>query len=475
MATRAVVTLTEGGKGVGKTFRRGPHFLINEFLAQKGGVCYTNLPIFRDAVARVMATRTGRDEQSFIERIQVIGEADLQRWADGESGPWDYFADVPLAGCHIQIDEAHNYAGTHHKKEHIGRWMEWLGEVRHLAVTVELISQHVMKMAPAVRREVAVKLYLKTTEDHYDPWFKIKIGDWYELFGAFTRRYDVFVVEEESRENRNKWEVVDTRVFLRDPFYFTLYDSYATPVKGGVKGHSQKREYEKRSRLGMVWWFYSRHWFKLTRRLLFVAIIVWLFGFGGMSSVFAGCQARMMDRLDMGPSAPVEAVASGGPAPTRIGEVRSPTVPAIAVERTGVTPGPGVDGGTAVDRPGPVSVSPPSVALAVHDQALARIEDLQTKLVSSEAEVQRLTGLLNRASSVTLLERDRVTFREGYSYGVGDVIDFGAYAGRSVASIDWARRTVELDDGQILRMGNQRGGGRVDGGVSNSGASSGGS
>ena len=181
-------------------------------------------------------------------------------------------------GCHIQIDEAHNYAGAHHGKQHIGRWVEWLGEVRHLAVTVEFISQHVMKMAAPVRREVAVKLYLKTTEDDHDPYLGIKIGHWYELLASWTRSYRVVVVEEESRENRGKWEVVDVRAFFRDPFYFELYDSYAAPIKGGVKGRAQKREYEKRGKLGMLLWFYLENAWKLTSRVVLIGLVVWLFG-----------------------------------------------------------------------------------------------------------------------------------------------------------------------------------------------------
>lgn len=458
MATRAVVTLTEGGKGVGKTFRRGPHFLVNDFLPQRGGTCYTNLPVFRDAIARVMAIRTGRDEAEFIDRIQTIPTAELEKWEqsnkDGTplSGPWDYFEKIDLVGCHIQIDEMHNYCGAHHHKKHVGRWVEWLGEVRHLGVTVEFISQHVMKMAAPVRREVAVKLYLKTTEDDHDPYFKIKMGDWYELLATLTRTYDVFIVEEESRENRSKWEVVDTRVFRRDPFYFELYDSYAAPVKGGVKGKAQKREFEKRTRLGMLAWFYSRHWFKFTWRVALVAVLIWLLGFGGFQKIFSGIQERMMDRLS--------------PDRNQVEEVtrEAPVVVTTAAANAGSFSDPPfgrVEPDQAIERPQGVTAEPAirqiqGVQQAVHDEVVERVAELEVTVAQLHAEVEKLEAALQRSSAITLLERDRVTFREGYSYGPGEAIDFGVYAGRSVESIDWARRMVKLDDGQILRMGHDR-------------------
>lgn len=464
MAGRAVVTLTEGAKGVGKSFRRGPHFLINDFLPQNTGTCYTNLPVFRDAIARAMSVRTGRDVNEYIERIQMIPADVLKTWEetnkDGTpvSGPWDYFEEVDLNGCHVQLDEMHNYCGSHHHKKHIGRWVEWLGEVRHLGVTVEFISQHVMKMAAPVRREVAVKLYLKTTEDDHDPYFKIKLGDWYELLATLTRRYDVFVVEEESRENRGKWEVVDCRVFLRDPFYFDLYDSYAAPIKGGVKGKVQKREYEKRGKLGMVLWFYMRHWFKLSWRVAFVSVLVWFLGFGGFETIYFGFQNRMMARLGTGSAqaAEVEPVieattqmVTSAPSPLTDEPLASAESPSRVVYH--VQPQP------TIDMTLYVSASEHAAVVAERDQLIARLESLQ-------AHAGKLQRQVEQTSTITLLERERVTFQEGFSYSVGEAIDFGTYTGRVVESIDWDRRTVKLDDGQVLRMGRGGHGNSLDGG-----------
>ena len=458
--SRAVVTLTEGGKGVGKSFRRGPHFLINDFLASGGGTVYTNLPVYRDLIARALHTRHGNPEDEYVVRIQVFPADVLKAWGDGESGPWEYFAEMPLSGCHIQIDEAHNYCGSHMPKAHIGRWVEWLGEVRHLAVTVEFISQHVMKMAAPVRREVAVKLYLKTTEDDRDPYFNIRISDWNELIASWTRRYDVFVVEEESRENRGKWEVTDARFFRRDPYYFELYDSHATPVKGGVKGKEQKREFEKRTRVGMFFWFVCRNILRLGSRLAVLAVIVWIFGFGGIGTIFSVAREQMSEVFLLS-TADAEEVTAFGADRVPEGELAlspdpvPPPTPAPADPELATSP----------DDPRERSVE--TVTREALDSAVNRARVAEGRVASLEADLGVLRGELatanrnladaiqtiDQAAAVTLLERDRVTFRNGFSFGIGEAIDTGKYRGMVIDAINWQRRTATLDDGTVLRIG----------------------
>ena len=86
--------------------------------------------------------------------------------------------------------------------------------------------------------------------------------------------------------------------------------------------------------------------------------------------------------------------------------------------------------------------------------ALLRVERDQLELARAELEAQ-----LRRTAALSMLEPGRVTFRDGYSYEVGDVIDYGPSEGKTVDAIDWERRTVLLSDGTILRLGMGGGGG----------------
>ena len=176
MGLLSVITFTTGVAGCGKSFRRCAHFLVNEFLKEPGGVHYSNFPVFRDVLASEMHKRTGRPEQEFLDRVQVIPQDEIKRWekSNGVWGPWTYFEDIDLCHAHIAIDEIHNYCGTNTPRKVRQKWQEWLGEIRHRGCTVEFISQAPQKVAKEIHHEAGVRLSLTSQDTERDPFLKYR-------------------------------------------------------------------------------------------------------------------------------------------------------------------------------------------------------------------------------------------------------------------------------------------------------------
>lgn len=277
MRARSVITLTTGPAGSGKTYVRCARYLCDEWLPEKSGVHYSNFPVFRDKVAAFVAQKTGKPENELLERIQIIPEAVMATWISGQSGPWDYFHDKNLDGCHIAIDECHNFCGAKTHQKVRARWQAWLGEIRHQGATVEFLSQSPEKVAREIHYEAGLRLSLVNSEDRRDPFLGILLGDWYELKAAFiSAEYQTVVWEVERRNVDGKWIEQNKRTFSLDPLYFEFYDSFSRPVQGGEKAQGQQREFQKRTRRGLLWWFFKRNAFAIVPRAMLVGVLVYL-------------------------------------------------------------------------------------------------------------------------------------------------------------------------------------------------------
>lgn len=300
---RDQITLTTGVSGSGKSYTRCARFIVNEWLPDHDGVLFTNYPIglvpddhpfppnfpgetFIDRIAELAEKRHKIPQDETRLRLHLIPEEELRRWMEGSSGPWRYFRDLDLNGAHIAIDEIHNFC-PEHASSHIKRqWGTWIGELRHQGCTVEFLTQHLNKLAKTVKQEADFGIKCKSTKQDLDPFFRIPLGDWYELIAAFTRKYSFAFVElHQAKNDNNRWETRERKVFPAEPKYFALYDSHSAPHKGGVKGTKQKHQYERRSRLGVVLWFFARHPFTIGIRFAFIAFLCWLFLFGGGATI----------------------------------------------------------------------------------------------------------------------------------------------------------------------------------------------
>ena len=269
MPVLSTVTTVTGPPGTGKSCIRGPKFLIEEYLPHFTGTWYGTIPVHPARVAEAAAAHVGKKGDAetlarFRERVKIIPADEVKNWEDGARGPWSFFKDKDLRGCHIALDEAHHYAGKKHKAAHRTRWAEWLQELRHRGdTTCEFISQNTGRLAPEVAGDVAeCRVLLSNTEKRYVWGFQR--ADLYELTAAITRRYAPIIVEEHKVQENEGWKTELTRKVRLDPYYFRFYDSYAGPVDGsagdaagGYEG--PKRQYEQRTRLGVAWWFVRRN------------------------------------------------------------------------------------------------------------------------------------------------------------------------------------------------------------------------
>lgn len=436
MNIRSVITLTTAPAGSGKSYRRCAHFLSEEWLPEHDGVHHSNFPINIGPLTEYVGKQWGRDPADLAERVQIIPEQVVDSWKDGRSGPWEYFDRIDLNGAHIAIDECHVFCGKTTDKKIKNKWQSWLGEIRHRGATVEFISQSPNKIATEIINEASVKVQLVNSEHRRDPICKILLGDWYELRAGFiTGRYRTTIWELESREAAGKWIVEDKRVFPLDPKYFAFYDSYSRPHGGGVKGRVQLREFERRSRMGLAFWFLNRNALRLFTRLALVALAVWLTFFGGgkvlMGDLLAG--------------------------------ITSATAQAATVDTPGVvhkqTPHAHADAALTPEQLRDRLMEADARLMAQTDA----MTQMSADLASCRAGLDAITAELERAAAVELIGPDSLTFRNGYTYSLGELIDFGPYKGRSVASVDLLRRRVLLDDGTALRMG-RRDAARSDGG-----------
>ncbi|MEM8709466.1 MAG: zonular occludens toxin domain-containing protein [Planctomycetota bacterium] len=462
MASRSVITVTTGEAGSGKSFARCAQFLLDRYLKDHDGVHWSNFPLgevpedhkvppeyegetFVDRLAASASKLHGLDEEVLRGRVQLIPEGELARWRSGESGPWEFFEDRDLQDAHIAIDECHNYVPAKGNAQMRQRWQEWLGEIRHQGATVEFISQALMKVAKEIRDEAGLHIEVKNTETERDPFFGIELGDWYELRAGFlTRRYSSCVMERERRSASGVgrfWTA--KRIFPLDPWYFRFYDSFSAPQKGGNKGRAQRRQFERRSRLGLLGWFVANNFARLAARLAFLAAVGWLLfgqyvGLGGGPWVVEKGIERMKgygsNYSDSGAQALQGEDANDGERNGRR---------ALTVAQASTSPTADVASRLAAQTAAP---STPA-------QVTAAVLELREAIDALEAENKFLRSVIDRTSELAAIGPDSVTFRNGFTYKVGEVIDYGPFAGTTIENILWRQRAALLDDGTILRMG----------------------
>lgn len=445
MGLRATTLLTTAPAGSGKSYVRCARFLVDEFLRETDGVHISNFPIglvpahhphppayegetFIDRIAEAVAKVRKCDPQTIKDRLEIIPEEILSTWRDESSGPWEYFADQDLSGAHIAIDEIHNYCGSKASRAHKGKWSKWLGEIRHRGATVEMISQHESKIASEIKHEAGGLIQVVKKDDELDPLFGIHLGDWYELRAKFlTGKYTSCVAQIEKRDEAGKWKVNSVRRWWMTPDYFRFYDSHNAPQSGSGAGvASPKKEFEKRSAVGLLRWFVFRNLPQVFTRALMVGVFSWLVIFGGLTTMLKGFVATM-GKFTKGKTAVVQKAEE----PEAVAPLKAEVKPTSSVN---IAPLPG---------------APPIPAQAVERSELQRANEALQKANERAAEAEKA---VKNSFSIGLMTQNEISFRGGYTYGLGQTIDFGPYEGRSIVLIDWPRRAARLNDGTWLRM-----------------------
>ena len=299
----AVITLTTGVPGCGKTYVRAARFIVDHFLLDTDGHYYTNFPLNIDEIINEVHSRQKilskfssfflkksviHEKEYYQKRLHIIPDYVLQAWRSHQSGPWEYFFSVDLKNAHIAIDEIHNFISKRDDsdKDYVKQWDDFLGEIRHRGCTFEGITQDIDQVSSVFTGRCSLRLELIPCEDLRDPYFKIIMSDWYNLKAAFTGSFHKTVFEVEKRKNGSgRWKVNYTRRFLIIPDYFKFYNSYEASLQDKANGITNSDaplyEFQKRTKIGLFFWFIRKNFFNLFFRIILILLFIWLCFFGG--------------------------------------------------------------------------------------------------------------------------------------------------------------------------------------------------
>lgn len=470
----SIVQLTTGPPGTGKSYARVSLFLITEFLPDRSGRFFTNVNLGRvpadhpfkpepweDAQGRTRphmsfirricneaAKRYGGSPNDYCKRVRRIPPVLCAQWrkAKAKGGPWDFFRKIDMTASHIQLDEIHNYCPKNGERDRPTAWMDWLGEIRHAGCTVEFMTQFVHEMNPKLLNKCAFRRTLTDTSDLRDPFLRIPVADWLEVRALWTGKYDKATAVTEKVRLDETFRITHQFKFRFKGEYFAFYNSHEKPQKGGKGGKEDQRQFEKRSKPGVLWWFYKRHPWPLTSRALVAAAAVWLLLLGGGKQIFGwyleyGITA-MAGEQNVSPSQPIEQVHEQDEEPEAL---------------TLAPPASASPSGDASSAQVLAAVSPQREPT---EDDISEIKALREQLAALEAsreeyiqQAEELASKRRAGMAVVMITHDEVTFRNGYSYRVGEVIDYGDYEGSTVTAINYSRRAVTIDENIILRMG----------------------
>lgn len=275
---RNTVTVTVGVSGSGKTYYRFSVWFCEEWYPNHVGKLICNYPVNLDELEK--------DYPNASNRIEIISQDVLKSWRDGSSGPWDYFSDRDISGCHIAIDEIHNFCGKNTDNKIRKKWMMWLGELRHQGATCEFLTQSEAKCAKEILNEAEIRLEIINGENRLFPLLGYRMGDLYEFRAKFLGKYlcPSFCVE--YVQAKGKWHQQKETIFYRFPKYFKYYDSFSAPEHGKALGNrGEKRPWEKYSWPGLFLWFYATYPIRINFHLLLVFIFCYMFFGNGFSSI----------------------------------------------------------------------------------------------------------------------------------------------------------------------------------------------
>lgn len=295
----ATIEYTVGSVGSGKSYRRCAHYLVEEFFnpdIPTDEYFWSNFPIkfepFVDHLGveqpglfAIVEKRYGVGRGEVFDRVFVFPESEVETWIprDGEPlrGPWSYFAenDIDISESHISIDEIHNFcpAGDRKAKK---LWQEWLGEIRHEGATIEFLTQEPDKVNAGIHKAAQVRRYLIPSHDRRDPFFNIRMNDWYNFGTVFGKSYRPSVWQDEERNVKGKWKVVDSQPFWFKSELFGVYATNSESVKGKKSGKQTDQAYKRFGKLKLIRWFIFSNWYRfifnktVPRALGVIAILV---------------------------------------------------------------------------------------------------------------------------------------------------------------------------------------------------------
>lgn len=475
----SVIEITTGEPGTGKTYLRGAHWVATEFLPYQPGCHVSNFPLRVDKIDAYVRRRFG-DGHRVTERLKRIPDEVFAQWivqddykdddpdAPPVVGPWDLLGSDgwPMAGTHLAVDEAHLVvpkAGCLRRRR---AWRKWLSEVRHSGITVEFITQAPDRMDKDIRDLVEVRRSLVRRATDRDPYFKIPFEDWYELKALITREWNPVVLEFERRKvDGAKWEVSNRRAVELSSVFYDLYDSFSTPhvlvddngEPDPLAQQKGKREFQKRGTVGVLVWFFRRHWPSLAGRAVMVGVFIWLCLGGGLVWALNGFMDRM-SKLSAPPTVQAENTVAN--------EIELPAVE-LSAEKSDIPEGMpsgepsefvGLNDAFSADdvlyrlKKADGTTEDYTVGdfgLLLHGREVAEVEAEQRAYEAQVLE-HELKAVRAFGGDLVMLGVNWAEFASGERVTLGSQIRSGDYAGRRVQAVDFRGRNVVLDDGSRL-------------------------
>lgn len=408
-----------GTPGSGKSYAI-TRDVVNRVLPETDSIIWTNVPLKVDAIAEYVAKKTGRHPEEFRYRIQILDKEELEIWRQGKGGPWD-LVHAGVTGVELIVDEIHNFCPAKVDPKRLDMWQKWLGEARHEGWRrILFISQHESKVGKPIRDHAELRIELTNTEHRRDPFFKIPVKHWRELVAKFlTGKYESRCAWRESRSVGGKFIASHEESFGFDSEIFELYDSFSKPGGTTEEGSAKPiREFERRSHLGLLWWFFKRHPFAVVSRSAVLAFILFICTGGG--GTLMGLYMTAFQSFVVGQGA----------------------------KKT--------DHASATNEKTPHKAKAELASGVSTDQVRSLNETIQQLEAEIQLQYQVAEDLRREIAKgyvVSLLQPHCATFRNGQQYFVSEKILGGPYDGRFVQAIDWRRKIVLLDDGSMLRLG----------------------
>ncbi|QQE10821.1 hypothetical protein JD969_15120 [Planctomycetota bacterium] len=425
-----VILYTTGTPGSGKTFYRCARYLVDHVLPDTDMYFISNYPIGRvdegtthvpnyegeryiDRIAKYVAKKTKKPEEEYLNRLEVIPEDELDKWKTGHSGPWLYFADREFEDVYLALDEIHEYCGRHHDAQHRKKWQNWISQIRHEGVGhFEFVTQSPEKVAKEMGWDTGIRMRVIGCGDLKDRLFGIKWLYWWELFAMISGHYIKTSLLLTQKKDDRTWRTIDVEKIKLDSFYFQFYDTHSKSGNKKQAKSAKKYEYQKRTKLGLLWWFIKKNLKPLSIRVFVLAVLWWLSFGGGVSWMMDTVHMRLYKVMGMEPPGKKEVL-----------------TPEQKVERE------------------------VSEKVDVKTKRMnATIESLKLQLEQESESRLEFEGYLRGLSQVMAIGEGYVVFRDGGLYSEGDLIETGYYDGKRIKAIEFKKRVCRLDDGTVLRL-----------------------
>ncbi len=462
MSRRDVVAFFTAPARSGKSFRMVVR-ICDEILPHGEGMIYTNLPLYPERIAEYCEQKYGLDPDDVLRRLHIIPREVEQRWREAGKtihdkvtgrktgthpldGPWTYFEDKELAGATIIIDEIHNFCGSLGTPKPVSnQWQMWLGELGHNQAIFICISQAPEKVNACIKQEAQASYTIKNTGLDRDPYFRIEVYDWLDLWaGLFGRPYNVYVFEQEIKKNEGRRVRGQRKLTRMGPPYFDFYDSFAQPIAGEQTANLKafEHEYERhlrkgpiRGRISLVLWFIFKNIQQLAMRGMMAAALIGVIVF--MASGGAGV---IMESLSAG------LVKKNPPKEEKKAEITPPPPPSQA----NITASESLKTATREEADKIEKIR------AVYEEELRKTltekEALSAESAKAVMELEILREEIERQSALVLITPDKIVFQGGYVYEAGEEIRQGKYKGRRIEAIDFRNREALLDDDSVLSL-----------------------